>query len=229
MRVATKRGAALAGDAGQAVIAAATSIAAMSMRASIGPMLAETRLLCNARHRVGCLHFQPVRTDRRTMESLITIRAYERRDFDEVVRRWHETNLASFRYVAEHQRHTLADARTFFRDRVLTVCDVRVAERSGCLAGVIALEAPWIRQLAVFAEWQRRGVGTALLRDVRERSPSELRLFTFRRNVAARAFYERHGFTTVAFGVSPVPECEPDVEYRWRAWPPEVRATQDGG
>jgi hypothetical protein len=26
-----------------------------------------------------------------------------------------------------------------------------------------------------------------------------------------------------------VPECEPDVEYRWRASPPEVRATQDGG
>jgi hypothetical protein len=35
--------------------------------------------------------------------------------------------------------------------------------------------------------------------------------------VAARAFYEWHGFSVVAFGVSPAPESERDVEYRWQA------------
>ena len=147
----------------------------------------------------------------------VSIRAYGEADFDVLVPRWHETNLVSYRYVAEHQKHTLADAQAFFRSHVVPVCELWVAARSEELLGVIALETPWIRHLAVFPEYQRRGVGTALLRKVRERSPRELRLFTFRRNVAARAFYERHGFAAVAFGVSPAPELEPDVEYRWVA------------
>ena len=57
----------------------------------------------------------------------------------------------------------------------------------------------------------------ALLRKAREYSPGQLRLYTFQRNNAARAFYERHGFLVTAFGVSPAPESEPDVEYRWQA------------
>jgi ribosomal protein S18 acetylase RimI-like enzyme len=93
---------------------------------------------------------------------------------------------------------------------------VSVAYESANLLGVLALEAPWIRQLAVFPECQRRGVGTALLRKARECSPVELRLFTFQRNEKARSFYEKHGFKIVALGVSPAPELEPDVEYRWR-------------
>ena len=144
------------------------------------------------------------------------VRRYREGDFDELTTRWHETNRVSYRYVAEHQRHTLDDARRFFRHNVLSSCAVWVAEQSARLLGMIAVEAPWIRQFAVFPEYQRRGVGSALLAHAREISPRELRLFTFQRNEKARAFYEKHGFTVVAFGVSPAPELEPDVEYRWR-------------
>jgi GNAT superfamily N-acetyltransferase len=147
----------------------------------------------------------------------LAVRAYDDADFDVVTERWHETNVVSFRHVAEHQKHRLSDARGFFRHHVLPVCDVWVAAHAAQVLGVIALEAPWIRQLAIFPEFQRQGVGTALLRRALERSPAELRLFTFQRNVPARAFYEKHGFTAVAFGVSPAPELEPDVEYRWSA------------
>ena len=147
----------------------------------------------------------------------ISIRAYADGDFNVLVERWHETNLVSFRYVEEHQKHTLADAQGFFRSRVVPACELWVATRAEQLLGLVALEAPWIRQFAVFPENQRQGVGTALLHKARERSPAELRLFTFQRNTAARAFYERYGFAAVAFGVSPAPELEPDVEYRWTA------------
>jgi putative acetyltransferase len=147
----------------------------------------------------------------------ISIRGYADDDFDDLVARWHETNLVSYRYVDEHQRHTLEEARSFFRDHLLPSCTVWVADESGHLLGVLALEASWIRQLAVFPESQRRGVGTALLRKARECSPVELRLFTFQRNDKARAFYEKHGFKIVALGISPAPELEPDVEYRWEA------------
>ena len=146
-----------------------------------------------------------------------SIRTFAEHDFECLVARWHETNLVSYRYVAEHQRHSLGDARAFFRNEVLSSCAVWIAEASGQLLGLIAIDPPWIRQFAVFPEHQRRGVGTALLNKARECSPAELRLFTFQRNAAARAFYEKHGFTPVAFGISPAPELEPDVEYRWAA------------
>jgi ribosomal protein S18 acetylase RimI-like enzyme len=150
-------------------------------------------------------------------DTTTAIRLYADGDFDELVARWHETNLVSYRYVALQQQHTLADARAFFRDRVRPSCRILVAERAGRLAGLLALEVPWIRQFAVFPEYQRSGIGTALLAEARAASPTELRLFTFRRNATARAFYEKHGFSAVAFGISPAPESEPDVEYRWTA------------
>lgn len=150
----------------------------------------------------------------------VTVRPFAEADFSELVRRWHETNRASYPYVAEHQRHTLDEAAAFFRGGVLAECEVWVAARSGSLAGVMAIDPPWIRQLSVFPEHQRRGVGTALLAQARAGSPRELRLYTFQRNAPARAFYERHGFTAVAFGASPPPERELDVEYCWTPVPP---------
>jgi GNAT superfamily N-acetyltransferase len=156
------------------------------------------------------------------------VRPYAPGDFDDLVARWHETNRVSYPYVAEHQRHTLAEARDFFMDHVLDRCRVWVAECSGQLRGMLALEAPWIRQLAVFPEAQRQGIGALLLRSAREASPDELRLFTFQRNAAARAFYAKHGFAPLAFGVSPAPESEPDVELRWFAGRAAPSATADG-
>ena len=146
-----------------------------------------------------------------------TIRPYVDSDFDTLVERWHATNIASYPYVEEQQKHSLHDARTFFRNRVLPICQVWVATQAEQLVGLLVLNPPWITHFAVFPDYQRRGVGTALLHKARECSPTELRLYTFQRNETARAFYEHHGFVAVAFGVSPAPESEPDVEYRWMA------------
>jgi GNAT superfamily N-acetyltransferase len=148
---------------------------------------------------------------------MTTVRDYLDADFDELVEKWHQTNLVSYPYVPTHQEHSLEDARQFFRDAVLPECRVWVAERMCQPMGLLALCDSWIRQLTVFPSYQRQGVGTALLQKARECSPGQLRLFTFQRNNAARAFYERNGFLAVAFGVSPAPESEPDVEYRWQA------------
>lgn len=148
---------------------------------------------------------------------MIAVRAYLDSDFDAVVPAWHETNLLTYTYVRAHQEHSLDDALRFFRDVLLKECRVWVAERASRPAGVMATQEAWIRQFAVFPPFQRQGVGTALLAKARQLSPRELRLYTFQRNNAARAFYEHHGFAAVAFGISPAPEFEPDVEYRWQA------------
>lgn len=144
------------------------------------------------------------------------VRRYAASDFDDLVSRWHETNRVSYPYVEAHQKHTLVQAKTFFRHQVLAACEVWVALDGDTPLGLSALEGAWIRQFAVFPAFQRRGVGTALLSKAKERSPYGLRLFTFRRNAPARAFYEKHGFAPVAFGESPAPEFEPDVEYGWQ-------------
>ena len=146
---------------------------------------------------------------------MFAVRRFADADFRDLATRWHETNRASYPYSAEHQRHSLQDALSFFESRVLTKCAVWVAESDASLAGLVAVQPPWIRQLAVFPEFQRMGIGTALLHKARECSPQELRLYTFQRNRPGRAFYEHHGFVAVAFGVSSPPESEPDVEYRW--------------
>jgi ribosomal protein S18 acetylase RimI-like enzyme len=148
------------------------------------------------------------------MKAALSIRRYQENDFDDLVSRWHQTNLVSYRYVAEQQKHSADDARHFFRTTLLAACQVWVATAADDLVGMIALEVPWIRHFAVFPGFQRRGVGSALLEKAQECSPRELRLFTFQRNEAARAFYAKHDFIAVAFGISPAPESEPDVEYR---------------
>ena len=145
----------------------------------------------------------------------VSIRAYTDDDFDVLVARWHATNLATYMYNEVQQNHTLADARRFFRNQLLATCTVLVATRSGEMLGMLALQETWIRHFTIFPEHQRQGVGTMLLDKAREMSPAELRLFTFQRNVSARAFYDKHGFEIVALGISPAPESEPDVEYRW--------------
>jgi ribosomal protein S18 acetylase RimI-like enzyme len=148
--------------------------------------------------------------------ALVGVRPCTDADLDAVVAGWHATNRASYPYVAEIQRHSQEDDRRFFVEHVVTACDVWVAHVAAEPVGMIALEGCWIRHLAVFEPHRRRGIGSRLLATARARSPAELRLFTFQRNTAARRFYEHHGFVAVAFGVSPAPEREPDVEYRWR-------------
>ena len=149
----------------------------------------------------------------------IDVRPIAQTDVDAAIAGWHATNRQTYTYVLAHQQHTLDDARRFFVDHVLTECEVWVvaAATAGAeaLCGVIALQDGWIRQLAVFDGWKRRGIGSRLVDLAKTRSPGGLQLHTFERNTPARLFYVRHGFVAIAFGVSPAPESEPDVLYRW--------------
>jgi ribosomal protein S18 acetylase RimI-like enzyme len=114
------------------------------------------------------------------------------------------------------QSYTLEDDTGYFRDVVATECDVWLAEVNGRIVGLMAMKGSLIDQLFVDVDFQGQGVGTALLVKARERSPAGLQLYTFQKNVTAREFYERHGFTAVRFGASPPPENEPDVKYAWQ-------------
>jgi GNAT superfamily N-acetyltransferase len=86
----------------------------------------------------------------------------------------------------------------------------------GRVVAYLAMKGSQLNRLYVDpAEW-RKGWGTRFVVFAKQLSPTGLELQTHQENHAARALYEKHGFTAVKFGVSPPPESAPDAEYHWR-------------
>jgi GNAT superfamily N-acetyltransferase len=114
--------------------------------------------------------------------------------------------------------HSDEETRDWIAGVVLPAQQVWVAQRKGRVIGFAAVDGSTLEQLYVLPEEQGRGVGSALLAKAKEMSQGRLTLWTFQRNTAARAFYERRGFTAVEFtdGASNK-EQEPDMGYRWVA------------
>ncbi|PYM45344.1 MAG: GNAT family N-acetyltransferase [Candidatus Rokuibacteriota bacterium] len=143
------------------------------------------------------------------------IRRYEPPDFDAVNDLWRRSRLRAFPDLQARKGHTAEEDREYFRDVVLVRHDVWVVELDGRVAGFLAIAGDFIDQLYVDPDHQRKGLGRTLIAHARRLSPSGLRLSTFQINHAGRAFYEGQGFVAARLGVSPPPESEPDVEYRW--------------
>src|SRR5882762_2372352 len=132
----------------------------------------------------------------------------------EVVRMWRRSRDAEQPWLEARMSHSAADDLRFFRDVLAPRAEVWLAVADKAVLGLLALQGAFVEQSV-----QRTGVGRALLERARALSPLGLELYTHQRNRRARAFYERFGFRPVAFGVSPAPECEPDVRYAWSPSP----------
>ena len=137
-------------------------------------------------------------------------------DVTETARVWHDAKQQAYPYLPLEQGRTPQDDEQVFREVILPACDIWVATKDGLLVAFVALRASFIDRLYVHPQHQRRGIGSALMEHAKSLSPAGLELFTHQKNLQARAFYERHGFNAVRFGISPPPENEPDVEYHWR-------------
>ena len=148
-------------------------------------------------------------------------RAYS--ELEPVVALWRRSRDDVQPWLEARMGYSPEDDRRFFRTVILEQQEVWLALEceGGRILGFLALSPDFIEYLYVDPQAQRRGVGRALLLFAQERSPRQLCLYTHQRNLRARRFYEGHGFRAVALGVSPLPECEPDVRYRWQ---PDDRA-----
>jgi len=135
-------------------------------------------------------------------------------EIEDVVRVWRRARDDSQPWLEARMGHTAEDDLRFFRGTIARENDVWVAVE-GEVAGFLAIAGERLGWLYVDPVSQRRGIGTALLDKAKALSPAGLTLFTHQQNQRARAFYERRGLRAVRFGVSPVPESEPDVLYRW--------------
>lgn len=110
--------------------------------------------------------------------------------------------------------HPLESQRKYFISEVLPRNSIRLAIEDGRLIGFVAASRESIAQLYVRIGFQHRGIGTQLLNWAKSQSAGTLWLFTFRRNLRACLFYEKHGFVAVAHGFEPFWQLE-DVKYAW--------------
>jgi len=112
--------------------------------------------------------------------------------------------------------HTEDEVRAWFASIVLVEHEVWVAEDGGGIVAMMVLRGESVDHLYVQPETQRRGVGARLL-GFAKRQRHRLRLYTFQSNAPAREFYEKHGFTAIAFGNGTTnEEGAPDVLYEWK-------------
>lgn len=143
------------------------------------------------------------------------IRRMKREELEAIVRLWIRSREAAQPWLEARMAYGEADSLRHFRDVVATENEVWVAVAGGAPVGLLALRAGFVDHLYVDPSAQGKGVGSALLDHAKRACTAGLALFTHQANTRARAFYERHGLRAVAFGVSPSPECEPDVRYAW--------------
>ena len=150
------------------------------------------------------------------MAEPFSIREYRPEDFDAVTILWRISQEKALPELIRTKGHFFYEDQEFFRNHILKENKVWVVEMHNRPVAFLAMRDDFIDHLYVHPDYQKRGVGKALLEFARQLSPDHLWLYTLQANVNAMAFYEKNGFVAEKFGVSPPPENEPDVEYHWR-------------
>lgn len=122
---------------------------------------------------------------------------------------------ASFEHgVGVKDPHSIDEQVAYLLQHVAPMSRVRVAMQGARIDGFLASTPACVVQLYVRVESIGQGIGGALLHLAQVESSGRLELFTFARNVRARAFYEHHGFKATAFGFEPTWQLQ-DVKYEW--------------
>lgn len=145
-----------------------------------------------------------------------SIREYRSDDFDALTIVWRISREKSLPEFQREKGHFFYEDQNYFQNHILQNNQVWVVESEQRPVAFMAINKDFIDQLYIHPDYQRCGIGRALLDFARTLSPDHLWLYTLQVNVGARAFYEKNGFVAEKFGFSPPPENEPDVEYHWR-------------
>ena len=105
--------------------------------------------------------------------------------------------LARYDMVYLPHVHSFVSVERWMRESVIPRQQVWVAEIDGALVGYASLCDGFLTNLYVHPSHQRRGIGAALLNEVKSATPDGFRFWVFEANQAAIRFYERHGARTV--------------------------------
>jgi ribosomal protein S18 acetylase RimI-like enzyme len=117
--------------------------------------------------------------------------------------------------------HSAASIHAWVATVLMPSGAVVLAQIDAQVLGMMATETQdgysWITQMAVDPKNVGNGIGSALLAHAIATLRRPIRLYTFAQNSGARRFYERAGFTAIAFssGETNEEKC-PDVLYELR-------------
>ena len=143
------------------------------------------------------------------------IRAFVEADLESTSKVWLRSGRDEYHYLPEFQKLDEVKALDVFNRVIQANCQIWVYGTGKEIRGFMAMDKDLIDRLYVDPAYQRSGVGSLFINYAKELRPDGLILKTHQQNKRARAFYEKRGFRSVGFGVSPPPESMPDVEYRW--------------
>lgn len=117
------------------------------------------------------------------------IRTLKEKDVDIVAKIWLETNIKAHVFVASNY---WKEHYEIIKDMFLQA-EVYVYEIEKEIMGFIGLDKEYIEGIFVLDQYQKRGIGKALLNHVKARK-EHLSLNVYHKNLNAILFYQREGF-----------------------------------
>jgi putative acetyltransferase len=136
--------------------------------------------------------------------SPLTLRAYAPSDEDAAIELWQRTWQETFPQIDFTAR--VAWWRERWRQELIPVAHVVVAEREGVLTGFVTVDPDtlYLDQIVVAPEAWGSGIAQLLLDEAKRQSPRGLDLLVNKDNARAIRFYEKHGFRYAGEDVNPV-------------------------
>lgn len=117
------------------------------------------------------------------------IRVLEEKDVDIVAKIWLETNIKTHDFIASNY---WKEHYEIIKDMFLQA-EIYVYEIEKEIMGFIGLDKEYIEGIFVLDQYQKRGIGKALLNHVKARK-EHLSLNVYQKNLNAILFYQREGF-----------------------------------
>ena len=144
-----------------------------------------------------------------------TLRPYTPADEDAAIELWRRTWQHHFPHIDFAAR--LDWWRERWRQELVPVAKVVVAEQDGTLAGFITVDPNtlYLDQVVVAPEAWGSGLGGALVDEAKRLSPDSVTLLVNEDNARAIRFYQRNGFAHAGKGVNPT-SGRPVLRMEWK-------------
>jgi putative acetyltransferase len=149
--------------------------------------------------------------------SAMNLRPYADADEDAAIELWRRTWAHHFPHIDFNAR--VAWWRERWRQELIPVAHVVIAERNGALLGFVTVDPAtlYLDQLVVAPEHWGSGAAGALLDEAKRLSPEGLELLVNKDNARAIRFYEKHGFAYAGEDKNPTS----DIPVNRMVWRPD--------
>ncbi|MCO1602527.1 GNAT family N-acetyltransferase [Desulfosporosinus nitroreducens] len=127
------------------------------------------------------------------------IRKFEHFDTEELVELWYNASVIAHSFIPKEMWES---HKGELRNKYLPIAETWVAEESGLLIGFISILENYIGGLFVTPTKQGLGVGTKLIEQAKLEN-MQLKVGVYSKNIDARRFYTKNGFTYWSEEVQP--------------------------